>query len=209
MGCREGVCRLALCVWRMFTFSRVLPCKVHWCSGYHVCFTRRRSWVQAPDEPFFFSHHRMTWKLNEKVSFCIQYNKQTLLCTQITNTTCLFIVNTHRLFILGIVQLIMSTVVLLYQCIFNCAVLCLSIISSSWTLCVRKITLHVIVVAGHNFLLVHTCDISVIILWRYSFPWPSASISARNCFLSSISSTTVQLCKSTFVCILQASFQEC
>lgn len=25
---------------------------VHWCSGYHVC---RRSWVQSPDEPLFFS----------------------------------------------------------------------------------------------------------------------------------------------------------
>ena len=28
--------------------------EVRWCSGYHVCFTRRRSRVQASLEPFFF-----------------------------------------------------------------------------------------------------------------------------------------------------------
>ncbi len=27
---------------------------VPWCSGYHVCFTRRRSWVRAPVEPSVF-----------------------------------------------------------------------------------------------------------------------------------------------------------
>lgn len=31
---------------------------VSWCSGYHVCFTRRRSRVQTPEKPnfYFFKH---------------------------------------------------------------------------------------------------------------------------------------------------------
>ena len=31
---------------------------VLWCSGYHVCFTRRRPRVRTSPEPWFFSHYR-------------------------------------------------------------------------------------------------------------------------------------------------------
>ncbi len=36
---------------------------VPWCSGYHVCFTRRRSRVRSPREPFaiFLSHNSLHW----------------------------------------------------------------------------------------------------------------------------------------------------
>ena len=32
---------------------------VPWCSGHHICFTRRRSWVQTPVEPY----NRLYWAL--------------------------------------------------------------------------------------------------------------------------------------------------
>lgn len=44
------------CVSSLALNLHVLTCGVPWCSGYHVCFTRRRSRVRNSLEPVLFCH---------------------------------------------------------------------------------------------------------------------------------------------------------
>ena len=53
-------------------YQLLLTRQVHWCSGYHICFTRRRSWVQSPDEPYpwFFCFPK---NLNHNSVVCMNF----------------------------------------------------------------------------------------------------------------------------------------